>query len=310
MTTPHPHVRTGLAGLAALVLSAGAALAQQCPSDMPGGVPISGDSNLFWAPQSYPVMAGGSLSLASCGSVPGVGQITQAPNFTLGYDAANEGRDLEFRIQSDCDTVMLIKDAGGAWHYQDDSDGSLNPTIRLPTAASGGYHVWTGVYGGQSCPATLVVETFPGSGGQVSGCPDWSLGGSEINLMASQLGARQEFPVTAGGGINLGSVSCNLPASYGHVAAAPDFSLRLDTQGTSGNLIVGASGACDTLMLMNDNAGNWHFNDDTNGLDPQIVIENAQSGRYDVWIGTFGSSLCQATMYVEGVPAGGGAATK
>lgn len=310
----HSHAfRIGTACLVAGFLTTGAAWAN-CPDYALNGLPLSATSDDLWTPQSYPMTAGGGVQLSGCADISGHGSVTQAPSFTLTYDAQTHGRDLDFRIESNCDTVMVINDASARWHYEDDSDGTLNPRIRLSNASSGVYDIWLGTFGSQICPATLVLETFPGSGGggaSSGSCPDWSLGGAQVNLQASQLGARQEFAVMAGGGISLSGASCDLPSGlYGHVAAAPDFSVNLDTQGTSGNLIIGATGTCDTVLLINDNTANWHFNDDFVGLDPQITIENAGSGRYDVWIGTFGSSLCQATMYVEGVPAGGAAQSK
>ena len=145
-----------------LALAAMPAQAQVCPNYQLNGAQYSVDANGLWSPASYGVTAGGNVNLGACGSVPGSGWITQGPDFTFSYNALGMGRDLEFRVQGSCDTVLLVNDAGARWHYSDDADGSTNPRIRLSNASSGVYDVWVGTFGSSTCSATLVAETFGG----------------------------------------------------------------------------------------------------------------------------------------------------
>jgi len=308
-------IRSSFLTAAGLILAAGLAapvVAQQCPDWQQNGIPLSTDAETVWSPQSYPMMAGGGVNLATCGSLPGTGYLTTAPNFTITYDARNTGYDLDFRVESQCDTVMLINDAGATWHFNDDEDGTLNPRLRLANAPSGIYDVWVGTYNPQACAATLILESFPAGAQTAAGaCPDWSLGGAEMNISAGQSDLRE---VVAGGTVNLFNNDCGT-GGHGHVAQAPDFSLYYDAQDSGAALQVSVQAQCDTLLLINDPGAAWLFNDDHMSFDPQISIEAAASGRYDIWVGTYGDALCQSTMSVvsimpQAAPPTGGTATK
>lgn len=280
------------AGLALAGLAAAPALAD-CPDWRFDGVTLTMDAETAWVPQSLPLMAGGNVNLGQCGTVPGIGYVTLAPSFTINYDDRGLGRDLDFRIESNCDTVMLVNDAGAAWHFNDDADNSLNARIRLASAPSGIYDVWVGTFAPQACATTLVIETFPPSPVQAGGtCPDWSLGGAELRLEPGLVETRQ---VVAGGNLNLFNNTCGIDA-YGHVAQAPDFTVYLDAQDVVGTLRVAVRGQCDTLLLINDPTTDWLFNDDHDGLDPMIEISEPEPGRYDVWVGTYGEALCQSSI--------------
>lgn len=300
---------------AALALSAGAASAQACPDWRQGGMTITTDAESAWVPQTYSVMAGGPVNLGACPSVSGVGNVSAGPSFTLTYDDRGLGRDLDFRVDAqNCDTVMLINDYSDTWHFNDDEDNSLNPRLRLSAAPSGRYDIWVGTYGPQSCQVNLVVETFPPAdvGGGADQCPEWSLGGAEVRLSAGESASQD---VVAGGGINLfeRAGACGLEG-HGYVAAAPDFTVYYEAPNADAELTMNVTAQCDTVLLINDLNAAWLFNDDTNGFDPQITIPAAASGRYDVWVGTFGSSLCQASISMASVlpaaPGGGAAPTK
>lgn len=289
----------------ALVLAAEAGHAQACPEWQAGGRQIVTDAETAWAPQSFAAFAGGSLNLSACGSVPGSGYITPGPTFTLAYDDRGRGFDLDFRIESQgCDTVMLINDASATWHFNDDEDNSLNARLRLPAARSGRYDIWLGTFGPQSCAATLVIETFPpasgqpaagtGTGSAADACPDWSRGGAEWRLAA---GASETRQVVAGGSVNLfdRAQACGVQG-HGYVANAPDFTVYYTDDTARGELTLSVTADCDTVLLVNDRNAEWLFNDDTNGLNPAITIPAAATGRYDVWVGTYGPNLCQASI--------------
>ena len=297
--------RIAAAGCALGLTMAGAAAAQQCPDWQLGGIPLTTDAETAWVPQQYPLFAGGGLDLSACATVPGVGRVTPAPTFTLSSDDRGMGRDLDFRVQTDCDATLLINDYSGQWHFNDDEDGTLQPRLRLPAAASGRYDIWVGTFGAQSCQATLVVETVPPAGGSSGGttpatCPDWSLGGAEVNLA---LGGNESRQVVAGGPVNMFDNACGIEA-HGYVAQAPDFTLYFDPAGQVSTLSVTVDGQCDTTLLVNDPTTAWLFNDDTNGLQPAIEIGDAAAGRYDIWVGTFGQSTCQSSITFSAVAPG------
>ena len=105
------------------------------------------------------MVAGGGVDLGACGSVPGFGYVATSPDFELAFSGNGAGRALEFRVNGSCDTTLLVNDARGAWHFNDDDTG-LNPRIRLSGAAEGVYDIWIGTVGPDTCSAELIVETF------------------------------------------------------------------------------------------------------------------------------------------------------
>jgi hypothetical protein len=106
------------------------------------------------------VTAGGTVNLGNGSGVPDVGYVIHRPDVAVTFNAGNRHRALEFRVSAACDTVLLVNDAAGSWHFIDDADGSQNPRLRLPRARSGRYDVWVGTYGRNTCQATLTIETF------------------------------------------------------------------------------------------------------------------------------------------------------
>jgi hypothetical protein len=302
--TPKSLFRTS-AIATAFVLAASAGHAQACPEWQIGGQQISVTAAAAAMPQSFGASAGGQLNLSACAAVDGVGYLTAGPTFSLSYDSQGTNNPLDLSITSqNCDTVMLVNDATAQWHFNDDSDGSLNARITLPAAPSGRYDIWLGTYGPQSCAADLVVTSgsagTPSTGpGADATCPDWSLGGAELQLAAGASDTRQ---VVAGGGVNLfeRAQACGVQG-HGYVAQAPDFTLYYDDASAAGELVVSVTADCDTVMLINDLNAEWLFNDDTNGLNPEIRIPTAASGRYDIWVGTYGPNLCQSSISLTSV---------
>lgn len=145
---------------AALVLALavpGAALA--CPDVAQTGQALTYSSDEAYSPRAHAVIAGGGADLGACGSVPGTGYVATAPDFELTFTANGAGRALEFRVVAGCDAVLLVNDARGAWHFNDD-DAGTNPRIRLPAAPEGLYDIWIGTFGPATCNAELIVETF------------------------------------------------------------------------------------------------------------------------------------------------------
>lgn len=94
-----------------------------------------------------------------------------------------------------------------------------------------------------------------------------------------------------------GAIKTNLGGVNAYVAKAPDFSLTY-TKGTY-PLTFTVKSVGDTTLLINLPDGTWVADDDGGGgLDPLIRIANPSSGRYDIYVGTFGKNLVPATLYI------------
>lgn len=98
--------------------------------------------------------------------------------------------------------------------------------------------------------------------------------------------------LTAGGSIEVNMGSC----SYGFVANAPDVDFYYTTSGGS-DLYIYVDGANDTTLLINKPDGTWVCNDDgLGGGNPIVVISGAAGGLYNIWVGTYGDELTEATL--------------
>jgi len=42
-----------------------------------------------------------------------------------------QGYDLEIQVNSSCDATLLVNSANGIWYFDDDSNGNLDPMLRI-----------------------------------------------------------------------------------------------------------------------------------------------------------------------------------
>lgn len=92
----------------------------------------------------------------------------------------------------------------------------------------------------------------------------------------------------------------------GWISEAPAFSV-LYTPETVGQwpLIFSATAAEDIVLAVREPLGTWHCNDDTEGSNPLVRLENPIYGVYTVWVGTYGVGPEQpATLFISEVVAG------
>ena len=85
--------------------------------------------------------------------------------------------------------------------------------------------------------------------------------------------------------------------------ARPDVTLTY-AQGTGQfPLYIGAVSQADTTIVIRDPQGNWHCNDDYEGLNPGVVFQRPQFGSYGIWVGTLERGPTQpATLRISEVP--------
>jgi hypothetical protein len=98
-----------------------------------------------------------------------------------------------------------------------------------------------------------------------------------------------------------GSIKTKLGGVTAHVSKAPDFKLHYTAGSYPLRIYVESKG--DTTLLVNLPDGTWVANDDGGpGRNPQITIAKPQSGRYDIWVGTFGTKNVDATLKITEQP--------
>lgn len=103
--------------------------------------------------------------------------------------------------------------------------------------------------------------------------------------------------VQSGGSLNAQGIS---QSCRGFISNAPDVRLVY----SSGNLplIISVNSSTDTTLVVNAPDGSWYCSDDegVNGMNPMVRFNNPQGGRYEIWIGTYGSSsLAPAQLHIS-----------
>ena len=84
----------------------------------------------------------------------------------------------------------------------------------------------------------------------------------------------------------------------GYAASPPDFVAELTE--SFERITVLADGEVDTTLVVNTPNGSWACNDDTNGLNPALVIHDAAAGPYRIWIGSYGEGASElSTLWIS-----------
>ena len=101
----------------------------------------------------------------------------------------------------------------------------------------------------------------------------------------------------SGGSVNAANISSSC---RGYISNAPD--VRLFWSSGSLPLIISVASSSDTTLVVNAPDGSWYCDDDggVNGLNPALRWNSPMSGRYEIWVGTYGSSsLRSATLHIS-----------
>ena len=137
----------------------GAAEAQTCPDYSGTNSLISRSSDDLYSADSFSIVSGGEVYLTGCSSVPGVGHVAYTADLTLDFSNYS-GYQLTFRVESACDTTLLINTPSTNWIFDDDGGDGVSPYVTINNAESGVYDVWVGSFDDDYCSSTLVIETI------------------------------------------------------------------------------------------------------------------------------------------------------
>lgn len=119
-----------------------------------------------------------------------------------------------------------------------------------------------------------------------------------INLATGFTPDPQVIAIRSGGQINAESISASC---RGFIANAPDVRLVFSA-GSNLPLVISANSNADTTLVVNAPDGNWYCDDDggNEGLNPAIRFNRPMSGRYEIWVGTYGNaSLQPAELHIS-----------
>ena len=249
-------------------------------------------------PHSVTVSAGGEIDSTRASADCTAGYITSRPQFSLRYTP--DGRPLYIGATSDVDSTIVVRTPNGQWICNDDSDGSLNPLATVTEPRRGRYQIWVGRFGTQSelSPAVLHISEIAAATEEASGgTPDFSLDPAygAIELTAGFTPDPHAQEIAAGGNLQASVVGENCA---GWIAQAPDYRVTWTAGSGQLPLVFSVNSEADTTLVINDAQGNWVCDDDSgNGpLNPSISFQNAPSGQYDVWVGTYAEGELQPSV--------------
>jgi hypothetical protein len=107
-----------------------------------------------------------------------------------------------------------------------------------------------------------------------------------VNLRTGYAADPHIVRVRSGGTIDASRIS---PSCRGFISNAPDVRLNF-VAGSQLPLIISAASQTDTTLVVNGPDGRWYCDDDSgqHGMNPSVRFNNVQSGRYEIWVGTYG----------------------
>jgi serine protease Do/protease YdgD len=142
-----------------------------------------------------------------------------------------------------------------------------------------------------------AVALFALGGGAVAQNTSLPPAYGTLNLNAGFLPDPQTVNVVAGGNIDARRLGSNC---VGAIANPPD--VRLNYRAGNFPLFISVRSSADTTLVINLPNGQWLCNDDFQGLNPGVILQNPPSGQYDIWVGTFGGGTAAAQVLVSEVP--------
>jgi len=143
--------------------------------------------------------------------------------------------------------------------------------------------------------AVAALAVLPASAQNVNAQPNYG----SITLRTGFTPDPQVIAVQSGGDIN--AEAAVSPDCRGFISNAPDVRLHF-TGGSSLPLIISVASRADTTLVVNAPDGRWYCDDDTgvNGLNPMVRFNRPLTGRYEIWVGTYGnSSLQPASLHIS-----------
>lgn len=252
-------------------------------------------------PHSVTLSAGGGFDASSVSAECG-GYINTRPSFTLRYRA--DELPLYIAAVSESDTTLVVRAPDGSWNCNDDGGGNLNPLVSWESPRSGRYQIWVGRFGVQNetASAVLHISEIGGPAAPTNGeTPDYSLEPAygSVDLAAGFQPDPRTQEISAGGSLDASSLGGNC---VGWIAQAPDFRVNWTAGSGALPLVFSVQSDADTTLVINDAQGNWVCDDDggNEGFNPSIRFDNAESGQYDIWVGTFAQGELQpSTLHVS-----------
>jgi serine protease Do len=233
------------------------------------------------------------------------GYADSAPTFRLYWSGSTEQLTLSFVATGSGDTTLIILDPEGTYLYNDDSGGTLNPTVRIYDPPPGEYNIWVASYNqGQRRTGFLSITDAP------SPQPDASLSPifGPATLQAGFSPDPYSIDLSSGGPISIWETPIYEFGCAGYVTEAPTFRVNFSGSASRLRFFFMAEGQNDTTLLIQTPSGDWLCNDDSGYQDstgypyhPMVDISHPAAGIYNVWVSTLGGPTeFPGKLYITG----------
>jgi hypothetical protein len=143
--------------------------------------------------------------------------------------------------------------------------------------------------------ATAIAAAYPATAQDYNLAPNYTT----LTLRSGFTPDPQVVQLMSGGSID---ASDSINGCRGFISNAPD--VRLNYTAGSYPLIISVDSDADTTLVVNAPDGRWYCDDDSgvNGLNPMVRFNRPQSGRYEIWVGTYGNGgLNRARLHISEV---------
>lgn len=144
--------------------------AAACPDIQAYGATYKLTGQQLYDRVDLPVVAGGNSWISQCKNVRpasdsgdwGEGWVSTKPDFSIeltGMSAYKLSIGALTNVAG-CDPILLINTGSANFYYDDDDWGDGDAKIDLTRPSNGWLDIWVGTFGGATCDAVLVLETF------------------------------------------------------------------------------------------------------------------------------------------------------
>jgi hypothetical protein len=134
--------------------------------------------------------------------------------------------------------------------------------------------------------SVLLAGAVPAAAQDFNATPNYGT----INLRTGFEPDPNVVAVQSGGNLDASRIDS---ACAGFITAAPD--VRLVYTAGALPLIISVASRSDTTLVVNGPDGRWYCNDDggVHGMNPSVRFNHPASGRYEIWVGTYGHAALQ-----------------
>ncbi len=231
-------------------------------------------------PISLSYVSGGTVNAARRYGKGCRGFISHTPDHTV--ELLTPFDFFRLHVESDYDTTLIVRQENSDFLMCNDDGQGINPEIRAENWKPGRYSVYIGSYDKNiQAPYTLYLTEYK------SNRSDFAVSEAALPFVSLAADFKPDPYVLQhrAGGPVIGSSSFS-DSCRGYVAAEANHVLELTD--SLPQLRISVESVDDTSLIVFDRKNNLlHCNDDTNGANPEVVIQDAPASIFEIFVGNF-----------------------